>query len=144
MNEKSFFLCTLLLVCISLSAQKWVPKSDKLYPYPTDTKVGIGTTNPQYLLDVKGTIFAYEILVNTTGADFVFQKDYHLLPLEDVAAYIEQNKHLPEIPTAAQMQAEGVSLDKLTIQLLQKVEELTLYIIEQDKRIKELEQQNQK
>jgi len=103
--------------------------------------VGIGTSTPQYKLDVKGTIRANEIIVNTSGADFVFEQGYNLRPLSEVKTYIQQNRHLPEIPSATDMQENGVSLDKLTVQLLQKVEELTLYIIEQDKRIQELENQ---
>ncbi len=103
--------------------------------------VGIGTSTPQYKLDVKGTIRANEIIVNTSGADFVFEQGYNLRPLSEVKTYIQQNRHLPEIQSSAEMQESGVSLDKLTVQLLQKVEELTLYIIEQDKRIQELENQ---
>lgn len=85
-------------------------------------------------------IIANEVYVRTSsGADYVFDKDYVLPDLRDVNAYIEQNKHLPEIPSAAEMQTKGVSLDKLVIQLLQKIEELTLYTIQQEERIKELE-----
>ena len=95
-------------------------------------------------MDVSGTIRANEILVNTvSGADFVFDKDYNLRPLSEVNTYIQANRHLPEIPSAADMKKNGVSLDKLTIQLLQKVEEFTLYIIEQEKRIKEQDERIQ-
>lgn len=105
---------------------------------------GIGTQTPQYKLDVKGTIRANEILVTSpTGADFVFDKEYKLPSLNEVKSYIQENKHLPEIPSATEMQENGVSLDKLVIQLLQKVEELTIYTIQQEERIKELEN-NQK
>ena len=102
---------------------------------------GIGTSTPQYKLDVNGTIRANEIIVNTTGADFVFEKDYNLRSLKEVESFIIQNKHLPEIPSAAEMQEEGVGLERLTINLLRKVEEMTLYIIKQEKRIQELENQ---
>ena len=103
---------------------------------------GIGTTTPHYKLDVNGTIHATEILVSIpTGADFVFDKNYSLPTLKDVEAYIKDQKHLPDIQSADEMEQNGVNLNELTIQLLQKVEELTLYIIEQDKRIEELEQQ---
>lgn len=103
---------------------------------------GIGTSNPQCKLDVRGTIRANEILVNTvSGADFVFDKDYNLRPLSEVNTYIQENRHLPEIPSAADMKENGVSLDKLVIQLLQKVEELTLYTIQLEEKINELENQ---
>lgn len=108
----------------------------------TNANFGIGTTNPLYKLDVRGTIRANEILVNTvSGADFVFDKSYKLRSLNEVSEYIQQNQHLPEIPSAAEMQEKGVNMSELQIQLLQKVEELTLYIIQQEQRIKELENQ---
>ena len=91
-------------------------------------------------MDVRGTIRATEVLVNTpTGADFVFDKDYNLRPLREVQSYIQENRHLPEIPSAKEMIEEGVNMSELQIQLLQKVEELTLYILQQEQRIHELE-----
>lgn len=108
----------------------------------TSGNVGIGTDDPLYKLDVRGTVRANEVLVNiVNGADFVFEKDYNLRPLSEVNSYIQQNQHLPEIPSAAEMQEKGVNMNELQMQLLQKVEELTLYIIQQEKRIQELESQ---
>ena len=107
-----------------------------------DAYFGLGTDAPLCKLDVRGTIRADEILVNTvSGADFVFDKDYKLRPLSEVKRFIQSNRHLPEIPTAKEMREEGVSLDKLVIQLLQKVEELTLYTIQLEEKINELENQ---
>lgn len=104
--------------------------------------VGIGTTNPLYKLDVRGTIRADEILVNlVNGADFVFERGYNLRPLSEVQSYIQANKHLPDIQSAKEMQQNGVNMNELQIQLLQKIEELTLYIIQQERRIEELEKQ---
>ena len=105
----------------------------------TNGNVGIGTTNPSYKLDVNGTIRANEIIVNTTGADFVFAEDYKLRPLSEVKTFIQENKHLPEIKSAQEMQENGVGINELQTQLLQKIEELTLYIIQQEERIKDLE-----
>ncbi len=105
-------------------------------------KVGIGTDDPKHKLDVNGTIHAHGILVTVPeGADFVFGEDYQLRPLNEVNAFIQENKHLPEIQSAADMQQNGVSVNDFQIQLLQKIEELTLYIIQQDQQIQELKQQ---
>ncbi len=98
--------------------------------------VGIGTQNPAYKLDVLGTIRAKEVLVNLDGgADFVFEKGYKLLPIEHVANYVQENKHLPDIPSANEMVKNGVSMGDMQVKLLQKVEELTLYAIQQNKEI---------
>lgn len=108
--------------------------------------VGIGTTpNSLYLLDVKGSIRATEVLVQSVDnfPDFVFENDYPLLSLSQVDDFIKANKHLPNIPSAAEVKENGVSLVELQSKLLQKIEELTLYVIEQQKRIEELEK-NQK
>lgn len=102
-------------------------------------KLGVGTTSPSYKLDVVGTIRANEIMVTTTGADFVFADDYRLRPLSEVKTFIQENKHLPEIKSAQVMQENGVGINELQIQLLQKIEELTLYILQQEERIKALE-----
>ena len=101
--------------------------------------VGIGTQHPAYKLDVLGSIRAKEVLVNLDGgADFVFEKDYKLLPIEHVANYVQKNKHLPNIPSANEMVKNGVSMGDLQVKLLQKVEELTLYAIQQNKKIETL------
>ena len=105
--------------------------------------IGIGTKSPAYKLDVIGTIRAREILVDLNGvggADFVFDTDYRLRPLSEVQSFIAENKHLPEIQSAKDMQQNGVSVNELQFQLLQKIEELTLYIIDQDRQIKDLQQ----
>ena len=109
-----------------------------------DAYFGLGTDAPLCKLDVRGAIRADEILVNTvSGADFVFDKDYKLRPLSEVKTYIQENQHLPEIPSAEEMREEGISLDKMVIQLLQKVEELTIYTILLEEKVNELEN-NQK
>jgi hypothetical protein len=100
--------------------------------------MGIGTQHPAYKLDVLGTIRAKEVLVNLDGgADFVFDKGYKLLPIEHVANYVQENKHLPDIPSANEMVKNGVSMGDMQVKLLQKVEELTLYAIQQNKKIVE-------
>jgi len=107
--------------------------------------VGIGTLSPQAKLDVKGTIRAKEVKIEMgagEGADFVFESDYNLKPLSEVEAFVRENKHLPEIPSAKQMQAEGLNVNEMQIKLLQKVEELTLYVIEQQKQLEEQKGKN--
>ena len=98
--------------------------------------LGVGTTSPTHALDVRGTIRANEIIVNTTGADLVFADDYQLRPLSEVKTFIQENKHLPEIKSAQEMQENGVGINELQTQLLQKIEELTLYILQQEERIR--------
>ena|ERR1700744_271009 len=91
--------------------------------------------NTVYKLDVAGPVRANEIVVNTNGADFVFDPSYKLSSISSLKKYIDKNHHLPEIPSAKQMQTEGLSVGENQVKLLQKVEELTLYLIEKDKQI---------
>ena len=103
-------------------------------------KVGIGTTSPQYPLSVNGTIGASEIIVSSSGADYVFRPDYPLAPLSEVAAFINENHHLPGIPSAAEEEKSGVSLGDMQAKLLAKIEELTLHMIEAERANQELRQ----
>ena len=109
-----------------------------------DGKIGIGTNNPDELLTVKGTIHTQEVKVDLNGAvapDYVFEKyflgssDYKMLSLQEVEAFIKQKHHLPNLPSASQMHENGVSLKEMNLILLQKMEEMTLYILEQQKEI---------
>lgn len=117
--------------------------------------LGIGTNDPQYKLDVIGKssftdnmkvdakIEAKEVKVTLTPtADFVFETDYNLPKLEDVEKHIKEKKHLPEIVSAKVMEKEGVNIGEFQIKLLQKIEELTLYSIDQNKKIKQLQEEN--
>ncbi|MEQ9415269.1 MAG: hypothetical protein RIF39_15650, partial [Cyclobacteriaceae bacterium] len=89
--------------------------------------VGIGTTSPDSKLSVNGNIHAKEVKVDLTGwPDYVFAKDYNLQPLEEVKHFIEQNQHLPEMPSAKEVETNGVMLGEMNKLLLKKVEELTL------------------
>jgi hypothetical protein len=99
-------------------------------------------TNTGYILDINGIARANTVIVNTTGADFVFDSTYHLPSLASVEQYIRANHHLPGIVPAAQMKQEGVDLGDSHTRLLQKIEEMTLYIIEQDKRLAEQKKEN--
>ena len=101
-------------------------------------RVGIGTSNPVegYKLTVNGGIYALDMRIRpdlSNTADFVFEDDYELMSLSDVESSIKSNKHLPGIPSAKQMVKNGVSVSEMQANLLQKIEELTLYVIEQNK-----------
>ncbi|HRK55439.1 MAG TPA: tail fiber protein [Cyclobacteriaceae bacterium] len=105
--------------------------------------VGIGTTTPDSKLTVKGTIHTQEVKVDLNGSvapDYVFEKDYTLTSLEELKSYIDQNKHLPEVPSAQQMEEEGINLKEMNLLLLKKVEELTLHLLNQEDEIEILKQ----
>lgn len=103
-------------------------------------KVGIGTTEPSEELSVNGKIRAHEIKVEVADwPDYVFEDSYQLPSLAETERYIKNNKHLPDMPSADQVQADGVAVGELNRLLLQKVEELTLHLIEKSKRIDILE-----
>ena len=113
----------------------------------TAGNVGIGLSNPDEKLTVKGTIHAQEVKVDLNGVlapDYVFLDDYELRPLEAVQNYIKEHGHLPNIPSAKEMEAQGVELKKMNMKLLEKIEELTLYILDQEARIRELEKEKDK
>jgi hypothetical protein len=103
----------------------------------------LGTQNPGgYKLAVAGNIHAYEIVVETGWSDYVFADDYKLMPLTEVEAHIKEHKHLPGVPSAKDVAEKGVSVGQMESTLLAKVEELTLHLIEQEKRIQKLEAEN--
>jgi hypothetical protein len=103
--------------------------------------LGIGTSNfvdgtDTYRLAVKGAIRADRVKVYTTWADFVFEKNYKLPTLEEVEKQILLEGHLKDIPSAKEVEAKGIELGEMNKLLLQKVEELTLYVIALDKELK--------
>jgi hypothetical protein len=104
--------------------------------------LGIGTTTPDQMLSVAGTIHSKEVKVDLTGfPDYVFKPTYKLRPLAEVKSYIDQNQHLPEMPSAQEVEKNGVNLGEMNKLLVKKVEELTLYLIEKDE--KQQKQQEQ-
>ena len=105
--------------------------------------LGIGTTTPDAKLTVKGDIHAQEVKVDLDGAvapDYVFYEDYNLRPLKEVQEYIHENGHLPNIPSAKEMEERGLLLKEMNLKLLEKIEELTLYVIELEKKNKKYEE----
>ena len=95
-----------------------------------------------HAIDGKLVVKEVEVKINT-GADFVFKPNYNLRSLSEVEAFIKEKKHLPEIPSEKEMQQDGLNLNDMQIKLLQKIEELTLYVIEQDKKFNVLKQENE-
>lgn len=119
----------------------WIPVD---LNYCTDNvSISIGTTASSALLTVDGTIHAQELIVkiDTEVPDYVFNKDYKLRSLQEVNEFIKTNKHLPEIPSAEETESENIQLAEMNMLLLKKVEELTLYVIQNEKKLKELEMQ---
>ncbi|MCE7057178.1 hypothetical protein LZF95_21030 [Algoriphagus sp. AGSA1] len=114
-------------------------------------KVGIGVSAPTEMLEVNGTIKTKEVNVTATGwPDYVFRSGYQLMPLSELEAFIQKNGHLPDVPTEAEVMENGVNLAEMNVKLLEKVEELTLYVLElqrkseeQDELIRKLIKQNQ-
>lgn len=145
-----------------LVSSEWLGAST--FVIQPDGKIGIGTNDPKdnlhvwgktrigekgvtgthsdYKLAVDGKIAAKELIIleATNWADFVFDEEYELMPLEEVAGSIKANKHLPGIPSAQEVRQNGVNILEMQAKLLQKIEELTLYVIEQQEKIKSLEE----
>ncbi len=110
---------------------------------PTATFPDISSSSQDYKMYVNGGVACKEVKVRTDWADYVFDKDYAMLPLDAVAKYIQKNHHLPNMPSATKIQQEGVELGVITTQQQEKIEELFLHMIELEKRISELEKENQ-
>lgn len=118
--------------------------TDKLY---VNGNVGIGTTDPKgYKLAVAGNMIAESVKVKLQGTwpDYVFAKEYALPSLAETEKHIKEKGHLPEIPSAAEVKANGLDVEDINAKLLKKVEELTLYLIEQQKEIHILKEKVQK
>jgi hypothetical protein len=146
---KNFILIVLVLITATTFAQR------KKYNNITEVNgnIGIGTKTPDALLTVKGQIHTQEVQVDLKGAvapDYVFESyfdgeslllpSYQFLTLAEVGLFIEENHHLPGVPSAKEFEEEGMSLKEMNLLLLQKIEELTLYTLEQQREIEELKE----
>lgn len=104
--------------------------------------IGVGTLTPDQKLSVNGTIHSKSVLIDLNGwSDYVFKKDYQLRPLNEVKAYIEENQHLPEIPSELEMIKKGLDVSEMNKLLMKKVEELTLYLIQKEEQLKKQQEQ---
>ena len=147
--KNTFILLIITATALSLNAQR--------NPFKTlhekDGKIGIGTERPDELLTVKGKIHTQEVLVDLQGAvapDYVFEHyftgtsvampNYSLISLPELEAYLKKHNHLPEIPSAETLGKEGMSLKEMNLLLLKKIEELTIYTLQQQKEIEELKE----
>ena len=118
--------------------------------FGNDGKLSIGTTNmpttlggadvSAYKLFVKGGVLTEEVRVRTGWADYVFDADYKLLTIQEVESFIKENGHLPNVPSEKLVEAQGIELGDITRIQQEKIEELVLYIIEQQKQIDALKQ----
>ncbi len=109
--------------------------------------IGIGTSNALgYKLAVNGSMIATAVTVKlyANWPDYVFNKDYRLAALSDVKTFIDQNHHLPDMPSENEVAKDGINLGDMNRLLTKKVEELTLYLIDKDKQIKEQDARIQK
>ena len=118
----------------------------------SDGKTQIGAGTPKVgglatnaMLSVDGLVLAHEVkiaIANTHWADYVFNANYNLKPLTEVEAYITKHKHLPNVPSTSDVEANGINVVEMQATLLQKIEELTLYLLQENKRITKLEKEN--
>jgi hypothetical protein len=152
-----FFIAIIALSCISCNAQTVANTATNrdgsltLFDNSQENKsvyvtkkgnVGIGLKNPQDKLEVNGQIHARSVKIDIKNwADFVFKEGYDLPRLRAIESYINKQGHLPDVPSAQNVTENGIELGEMQKILLQKVEELTLYLIEQDKEIEKLKKE---
>ena len=120
------------IICNSQNAMYFTP----------DGKIGIGKENPINKFEVNGTIRSKEIIVeNVNWPDYVFADDYPLTSLHELEAFIHTHHHLPNIPSAAEVESNGQHVGEIQKKMMEKIEELTLHIIDLNKKIEALQQQ---
>jgi hypothetical protein len=135
------------------------PDASAVYPNPSlrfmtanlqrmvitaDGRIGIGTTNPLEMLHVTGNVrIGGQILYGAADVelpDYVFEPEYRLMPVADLEKFLAREKHLPNVPSASEIKEKGLSLSDFQMKLLEKIEELTLYTVQQAKTIREQQQ----
>ncbi|MFK8005317.1 MAG: hypothetical protein AB8H03_03060 [Saprospiraceae bacterium] len=126
----------------NLDYTKMMIKGNGKVSIGTDDTPNFPASSQNYLFYVNGGILSKEVRVRTDWADYVFEKNYSLLPLKKVENFIKENGHLPNTPSAEEIQANGLELGKITTNQQEKIEELFLHLIEMEKRMVELEKEN--
>lgn len=131
----------------SWSLSNYVTNNDtgyfSIYHASPESTSKINNFKPLLTLNSKGTLYVKELIVTNSWADYVFNKDYKLMPLNEVAEFINKNNHLPNIPSEAEIQSNGISVGEMQQKQMEKIEELTLYVIDLNKKNNELELQIQ-
>ena len=140
MNAIKIYMQICFFISISTICQaQWLNGTNGIY-YNGNVGIGLGLTSPSVKLDVAGTIRAHEVKVCLNqGCDYVFDEDYELMNLNELSAFVKTNKHMPDVAPAAQMEEEGINLSEMNVLLLKKVEELTLYVIQQQEMLDKLQ-----
>jgi hypothetical protein len=139
-NQDSWYLHGPTAYLSAFGGLKFLANGQVAMSIQATGNVGIGTTNPASKLTVAGEIAAREVKVTVNaGADFVFNEDYQLRSLSELGSFIKANNHLPDIASANEMEREGVNLSEMNIKLLQKIEELTLYIIQLESKVQTID-----
>lgn len=107
----------------------------KLNPFGGNVGIGTGTTALTYKLEVNGTARTKEVIVETGWADYVFEEDYKLKSIDELEVFVKENKHLPNIPKASEIETNGLKVGETNKAMMEKIEELALYIIQLKKEI---------
>ena len=145
----------IIVLCALLFAQKSLAQAPVVkYPVSFPDGIIVGSSaiaipaGSTYKLAVSGGILTEKVRVATNGtafwADYVFDKSFRLKPLREVENFIKENKHLPDVPSTSEVTKNGIDLAETQALLLQKIEELTLYVIQQQKEIDKLKKGNYK
>lgn len=143
---KKHIFIYLIMLCGFVIPTKSIAQTSAPVGFPDGIIVGTGVTIPAgstYKMAIAGGIITEKVRVATNGslfwADFVFDPKYQLRPLAEVEKYIKQNNHLPDVPSTHDVNSNGIDIAQTEAILLQKIEELTLYVINQNKKIERLE-----
>lgn len=139
----------IIVLCALLFTQKSLAQAPEVkYPISFPDGIIVGSSaitipsGSTYKLAVSGGILTEKVRVATSGtpfwADYVFEPTFKLKSLKEVENFIKENKHLPDVPSTSDVTKNGIDLAETQAILLQKIEELTLYVIEQDKKINQL------